>query len=224
MAPGCIDSDPPIGLAIVTRKQAIMLGLRHYFTGKPCRRGHIAKRQVIARSCTDCDRENCRKQYVERAEWRRQRSREWAAQNPAAHHARARKWKLENPSRVRQHSEKSRSRPENKAKALIRVRKWQIENPEKVHANKVNNRAKRARAPGKFRASDLRAIFKAQRGRCAYCKALLAKDTRHLDHIIPLAAGGTNWPSNLQFTCEHCNVSKNARDPIAYAQSLGMLL
>lgn len=35
----------------------------------------------------------------------------------------------------------------------------------------------------------------------------------HLDHIIPLARGGTNWPWNLQFLCAHDNVVKWAKLP-----------
>lgn len=39
-----------------TRAEAMALGLPRYFTGKPCRHGHVAERLVSARSCCDCDR------------------------------------------------------------------------------------------------------------------------------------------------------------------------
>ena len=38
---------------IVTIEEARSRGLRWYFTGKPCLRGHIAKRK-ISNSCCDC--------------------------------------------------------------------------------------------------------------------------------------------------------------------------
>ena len=39
---------------IITRKEAIGLGLAYYFTGKPCKNGHIAKRRVTHKGCFEC--------------------------------------------------------------------------------------------------------------------------------------------------------------------------
>jgi 5-methylcytosine-specific restriction protein A len=33
----------------------------------------------------------------------------------------------------------------------------------------------------------------------------------HVDHIMPVAAGGTDHPSNLQALCQSCNLAKAAR-------------
>lgn len=41
---------------IVTRREAIRRGLSHYFTGKPCKRGHVAERQTSDRECIPCRR------------------------------------------------------------------------------------------------------------------------------------------------------------------------
>src|SRR5579863_639236 len=41
-------------------------------------------------------------------------------------------------------------------------------------------------------------------GRCAYCGAPYTD----LDHAIPIAQGGSNWPANLRPACKHCNVHK----------------
>jgi 5-methylcytosine-specific restriction endonuclease McrA len=40
----------------------------------------------------------------------------------------------------------------------------------------------------------------------------------------PLAAGGSNAPSNLQGLCPTCNGRKGAKDPIDFARSMGKLL
>lgn len=40
---------------IITRQEAMAQGLSHYFTGKPCVRGHIAKRHTKRKVCEDCD-------------------------------------------------------------------------------------------------------------------------------------------------------------------------
>jgi hypothetical protein len=40
-----------------TRKEAISQGNKHFFTGRPCHRGHIAKRYVIGGHCFQCNSE-----------------------------------------------------------------------------------------------------------------------------------------------------------------------
>lgn len=39
---------------IVTRMEAAKSGLNRFFTGKPCRNGHIAERYVINGTCVEC--------------------------------------------------------------------------------------------------------------------------------------------------------------------------
>lgn len=39
---------------IVTRKEAREKGLKRYFTGKPCRHGHIAERRTDTAQCCEC--------------------------------------------------------------------------------------------------------------------------------------------------------------------------
>lgn len=41
----------------LTRPTAHKLGLTHYFTSKPCCRGHLSPRYVTTRSCVACDSE-----------------------------------------------------------------------------------------------------------------------------------------------------------------------
>lgn len=38
-----------------TRKEALVQGSKYYFTGKPCPRGHVAKRLVCNQNCYDCN-------------------------------------------------------------------------------------------------------------------------------------------------------------------------
>lgn len=50
-------------------------------------------------------------------------------------------------------------------------------------------------------------------GRCEYCHApqLLVGQAFHIDHVIPLAAGGQTTDSNLCLSCAHCNLAKAHR-------------
>lgn len=45
-----------------------------------------------------------------------------------------------------------------------------------------------------------------------------------LDHIEPLARGGSSWPRNLQLLCQPCNRRKQAQDPLVWARKEGRLL
>lgn len=50
-------------------------------------------------------------------------------------------------------------------------------------------------------------------GRCAYCNQLMhpIRDFT-VDHVVAVARGGTDDPTNLVAACRFCNSSKNARD------------
>ncbi len=41
---------------IITRSQALAQGLRQYYTGKPCKRGHLSERSTNKSMCLECDR------------------------------------------------------------------------------------------------------------------------------------------------------------------------
>ncbi len=58
-----------------------------------------------------------------------------------------------------------------------------------------------------------KAIYFRDRGRCQICMKDVSGqvyqfNTYHLDHIIPLADGGTNDPTNFQLLCKECNLTK----------------
>jgi hypothetical protein len=56
---------------IATRAQAKAAGLTHYFTGKPCLRGHVDLRFTSIGKCAACAREDSMKQYVHTTSKRR---------------------------------------------------------------------------------------------------------------------------------------------------------
>ena len=54
-------------------------------------------------------------------------------------------------------------------------------------------------------------------GICMKCGKKVSKHRFHVDHIIPLAAGGAEWDlSNLEVSCPECNLQKGTREDIEY--------
>lgn len=86
-----------------------------------------------------------------------------------------------------------------------------------------NRRARQRQSGETHTQADIASILSAQRGKCGYCRMKLGK-RYHVDHIVPLARGGSNARRNLQILCVPCNKSKSAKDPIDFAQSKGLLL
>lgn len=80
------------------------------------------------------------------------------------------------------------------------------EHHEEYSAYRDRRRARKAGAQGSYTASEFELICKKQSGKCAHCKK---KCKLTMDHIMPLAAGGTNYAFNLQGLCLKCNLSKN---------------
>jgi len=59
---------------------------------------------------------------------------------------------------------------------------------------------------------------------CYWCNTSLKSKKVHVYHYTPLSKGGEHTLSNLVVTCAKCNLTKNAKDPIVFAQSIGRLL
>ena len=112
----------------MTRKEALRLGLKHYFTGKMCIHGHIAKRWSVNARCMQCHEETLLRPRVttvgERKSMTKERGRRWYKKNREKTIARAAKWKSENKGRVRERSRidgvKFRSTPEGKVTCFMR--------------------------------------------------------------------------------------------------------
>lgn len=93
-------------------------------------------------------------------------------------------------------------------------------NPEPRKALSAVGRSRRKNAEGIFTYTDIAKLFFKQQGKCVYCGEELVKG-QHIDHIMPLSKGGTNWPDNLQLLCPTCNLRKNAKLPEVYEAEIG---
>jgi len=119
---------------------------------------------------------------------------------------------------------------EYREKMADRLRAYRAEfyakNSERYAEYDRRRRARKLNAEGAHTAADISRIFESQRGLCASCNVKLFKSGKHkfhVDHIVPLARGGSDWSDNLQCLCPSCNLSKGAKDPIEWAAQLGRL-
>lgn len=206
---------------IVTWSEAREKGLKNYFSGIPCKRGHVAERTFSSGMCKECASQS---------------NKLWMKENEQRRKAAEKKYKAENIDHIREkkrayrHANPEKTREGNRRRALriidhIRARaiQWQKDNPDKVRAREGRRRARKNAAGGKFTASDLKSLFDMQSGKCAYCFVKLGKNY-HADHIVPIAKGGTSWPDNIQLCCPTCNISKGAKDPFDFARYIGRLI
>ena len=67
-------------MEIITRKEAKAKGLKHYFTGKPCIRGHLEKRPTSSSTCVACNREDIDLARKNNPESYKKKSREYSAE------------------------------------------------------------------------------------------------------------------------------------------------
>lgn len=175
------------------------------------RRDHLLeKSREYREKNADLIKERTRKAYYARSEEKRRKDLE------ASRALRA---------RLRDYfNERTRERRKEKRAEHLESKKRYYRRNKDVHfAQGARRRAKFRSAEGDHSGQDRIRLRKIQKNKCAYCGVKLGKGG-HLDHIKPLALGGSNWPSNLQWLCEPCNLSKGALDPVDFAQKRGLLL
>lgn len=197
------------------RYQAVQKGLTTYFTGSPCKNGHIADRSTKTGRCTECRRETDRlryaqnskmfiekkqKYYNDNAEYIREKRRSRYAENPDKERDMARlrsaEWRAANPGKV----------------ALQRHLKikYKKANPHKMTADLAKRRsAKKQRTPPWLTKKDFAAIEIFYK--LAKQKTLDTGFAWHVDHIVPLQGklvSGLHVPQNLRVIPWNENISK----------------
>lgn len=210
---------------LISRRDAKASGLRRYFTGDPCCRGHRAERLVSDYSCVACARakESKIRKLGLRKEYARLYAREWRERNAERSREINRKCYAKNAENIREavrlrraqnpeghRSVLRKSYRKNKARRSSDAKTYRASNPERISALKRSYKASKRAAGGRFSLEDIVALFKAQSGACAACACDIS-DRYHVDHVMPLSRGGTNWPDNLQLLCPTCNLSKGQK-------------
>lgn len=133
------------------------------------------------------------------------------------------RWRKKNPEKVRSTSHRWTSADPKQDRE--RVRRWRAANPQKLRDANHRRRARKFSAyVADVTQSDVSRMLSAQGGMCVAPGC--GRDIRgafHVDHIIPLARGGTHEPANVQLLCPTCNCAKRAKLPAEFARARGWL-
>jgi len=72
---------------LISRSDAKRQGLKRYFTGKPCKRGHLTYRYVACCRCSKCVIEKVARRQVDDPAWTNAKNRKWKKANrPKVNH------------------------------------------------------------------------------------------------------------------------------------------
>lgn len=240
-------------MKIITRTEAIALGLKRYFTGIPCKLGHIDERQTVNWTCRECVRVKSLARYSANPEAARARQntyyrdhKERIAETNAASRARNAdkikvrkkadyerdKNKPEFQQRLRQYTEQNRDHKREydrryraaNADRLEQVKSaWRIVNADLIRAVKSSYKARRRSQEAIGDSSRSIAEWVESVKKVCYWCSKKCADEYHIDHYHPLSKGGEHRVSNLVIACPTCNLRKNAKDPLEFAASVGRL-
>lgn len=219
-----LDPDALLALCLLPPKAGIArtIGVKWYFTGRPCVNGHYSARNTNSANCLQCTREMVKK---------------LRDADPERHHAYNLAYGLARPDYIQSYAliAAARRRPGselatryNSERRLLRAaeperfsaydkRSYAVQRKTKpiVFRVKAHRRRTRKKLAGGFHTEkDIAALWLLQDGRCAVNTSHDLNDLGfHVDHWMPLALGGTNSVGNLRLLCPTCNLRKSKKDP-----------
>lgn len=164
----------------------------------------------------------------EAAEWRKANPEKvkasiaaWAAANREKINASKKARHDKNPNK--ENEVRAVYRDANREKVRAAERAYRAANPEKSRLAEHTRRARKKAVGGKLSPGLSKKLMQLQKGMCLCC-ALPLGDDFHLDHVMPLALGGTNTDDNIQLLHSLCNQKKRSTHPVEFMQRRGFLL
>ncbi len=231
-------------IKIITRTKAKSCGLTRYFTGKPCKQGHICEKYTSNSTCVKCLKitkrnwrrnnpekvnEECKRYYYRNQKYMCLRSSKWAKENSDRLNKRRKKHRLENPEQTKQWKQKEylkgKGTPERKLRNICA---------------KVGLRLKDGKC---YEGRKYKLYYTAEKYENYLIKDTLFKTlqeahdfTYHVDHIVPISYIGGNINdkilafevamdlNNLRLIPAKDNLSKHNKTDIPIVQETIMYL
>ena len=215
-------------LELISKCEAKKAGLRHYFTGNLCPKGHVSKRYVSGGHCFDCIKEKTEKRKIWNSKWQKRNkekcakySAEYRKRNPESAAKYMVKLRLEKREELQEQERKRYQK--NKQKFVEKGKIYRKNNPEVFATHARNRRALLKGSEGIHTKEEVLDLLKKQNYECANCLKNIQKRYT-ADHIICLKKGGSNYINNIQILCISCNSKKGTLDPTVFAKRNGRLV
>jgi len=198
-----------------SREEAKRIGAKYYFTGVPCKHGHIALRKTKG-NCVGCMQEEWRTQ----AETRREYFKEYAARSEVKN--RQHDWYLRNREAV---VARASTTPKEKRREYQNT--WKQKNIDKVRADTKSRRRKHRLATPSWLTHKHKAQMR-ELYRIAIHMTRISGEQYVVDHIVPLRSEtvcGLHVPWNLRVITQEENLMKSNRVatdiPVAFPDGFG---
>ena len=176
-------------------EEARSLGLAMYFTGKPCKYGHLTSRYASSKECFFCRKEKNQSSEL------KAKQKQASLNNKEKINARARE-----RYQINKEFEKIRSQGKwinNKEAMTARTRDWESRNPQKALAiykarNAVRKHRIKEQCPKWADKAKIREIY------------LNCPKGHHVDHIVPLK-GKNVWGLHVENNLQYLTASENCK-------------
>jgi hypothetical protein len=181
----------------VSREEAKHTGARFYFTGLPCKRGHVSVRQTSNATCYECSKEKGRIRASSKEG--KEKRKEYLENNPE----KLKVWKkTDREKNKKKYSERNKTWRENNREHLKEyLNEYYRTHPEyKPFHNNLRRARKIQACPKWVNRNDLRKVYQSR------------PNGFHVDHIVPLKSYlvcGLHVPWNLQILSKVKNELKS---------------
>lgn len=182
-----------------TRKEAQALGAKYYFTGEPCKHGHIAPRKTKG-ACTECLKVEWQQAADKRTEYFKQYNQREDVKD-SKH-----QWYQKNKDKV---IATAQTRPAEQLRGYRNA--WKENNKVQVRADTKARRRKHRQATPKWlsrkQKSEIRQIYQ-----IAITMSQTTGEQYVVDHIVPLRSDtvcGLHVPWNLRVITQEENLKKS---------------
>jgi hypothetical protein len=189
-----------------SRADAKEKGLKLYFTGNPCKFGHISNRYISNGCCVDCDKSKSQKNYVKNKKTILEVGKNWRQNNPNYNDT----WLSNN----RNYHKHWRSITKHKYIHTRKVceRRWRLNNPDRIIMyTRIRKQTVKSAIPSWYEHSLINILYKRRNE-----LSVLWDIKLEVDHIIPLnpkdkSVCGLHCWANLQLIDKQINLIKGDR-------------